>query len=96
MTSASGQIILTGIVVIAHPRSIDPQKGNRNIAFDVSLPVKDGKNATLGLLRYFTPEDRVDDLQKLSVNTFTEAFVVSKVCVYLLLQKPFLTYKTYH
>lgn len=82
-TSALGQIFLTGIVVLARPRSIDPQKGNRNIAFDVTLPVKDGREATLGLLRYFTPENRVSEFEKLWAqrDEFTEAFIVAKVCI---------------
>jgi hypothetical protein len=81
MTTATGLAILTGIVVLAHPRSIDPQKGNRNVAFDVNLPVKDGTAAALGLLRYFTPENRVADLQKIWTNSFTQAFIVSTVSI---------------
>jgi hypothetical protein len=77
--SSAGQILLTGIVVLASPRSVDPQKGNRNVVFDVSVPVKDGTNLALGLLRYFIPEDRVGELQKIWENTFTKAFIVSKV-----------------
>jgi hypothetical protein len=56
MTSP-GQIILTGVVILANPRPVDPQKGSRNVAFDVNLPVKDGRSRALGLLRYFTPEN---------------------------------------
>jgi hypothetical protein len=81
MASPAGQISLTGIVILANPRSIDPQKGKRNVAFDVTLPTKDGNKPTLGLLRYFTPENRVSELQKTSENTFTPAFVISKVCI---------------
>jgi hypothetical protein len=82
MTTSNGQIILTGVVILANPRPVDPHKGNRNIAFDVNVPVKDGKNETLGLLRYFTPEDRVGEFQKISQNTFTQAFVVGKVKIF--------------
>jgi hypothetical protein len=56
MTSP-GQIILTGVVILANPHPVDLQKGSRNVAFNVNLPVKDGKNRVLGLLRYFTPEN---------------------------------------
>jgi hypothetical protein len=84
MTSPAGQIFLTGVVVVAHPRAIDPQRGTRNVALDVTLPVKDGRNPTLGLLRYFTPENRVSELQRIWDNEFTEAFVVSKVCLSIL------------
>ena len=79
MTSPTGQIILTGIVILANARPIDPEKGNRNVAFDVTLPVKDGNTSTLGLLRYFTPENRVSELQQVWNNDFTQAFVVAKV-----------------
>jgi hypothetical protein len=78
MTSP-GQISLIGIVILASPRSVDPQRGNRNIAFDVNLPVKDGNSRALGLLRYFIPEDKVGEFQKVWENTFTKAFVVANV-----------------
>jgi hypothetical protein len=91
MSSAAGQIILTGIVMLAHPRSIDPQKGNRNLAFHVTLPAKDNHKPCLGLLRYFTPENRITDLQKIWENRFTQAFIVSKVRI----QSPFQK-KTFH
>jgi hypothetical protein len=76
--SSAGQILLTGIVVLASPRAVDPQKGSRNVAFDVNLPVKDGTNPAC-LLRYFIPEDRVGELQSIWENTFTKAFIISKV-----------------
>jgi hypothetical protein len=78
--SSPGQIFVNGVVILANARPVDPQKGNRNVAFDVNLPVKDGKKRTLGLLRYFTPETRVSELQKIWDNTFTEAFIIAKVC----------------
>jgi hypothetical protein len=78
--SSPGHVLLTGVVILTNSRPVDPQKGNRNVAFDVNLPVKDGKNRTLGLLRYFTPEDRVNEFQKVWENTFTQAFTVAKVC----------------
>jgi hypothetical protein len=82
MTSSSGQISLTGIVMLANPRSIDPQRGNRNIAFDVTVPSKDGNKPSLGLLRYFMPENRVNDFQKIWNKKFTPAFVVTKVRIH--------------
>jgi hypothetical protein len=78
-TTSPGHISLTGIVVLANPRAVDPQKGNRNIVFDVNIPVKDGNSRALGLLRYFTPESRVAEFKKVWDNTFTEAFIVAKV-----------------
>jgi hypothetical protein len=78
--SSPGQIILAGIVILESPRAVDPQKGNRNIAFDVNIPVKDGNDSqALGLLRYFTPEDRVEELQTVWDNDFSRAFIVCKV-----------------
>lgn len=77
--SSPGQIIVTGVVILTNPRPVDPQRGNRNVVFDVNLPVKDGKKRTLGLLRYFTPENRVNELQKVWENTFTQAFIAAKV-----------------
>jgi hypothetical protein len=62
--SSPGQIIVAGVVILTNPRPVDPQKGNRNIVFDINFPVKDGKKCTLGLLRYFTPENRVNEFQK--------------------------------
>jgi hypothetical protein len=77
--SSPGQIFVTGVVILANPRAVDSQRGNRNVVFDVNFPVRDGKRRTLGLLRYFTPEERVGELQKAWDNNFTEAFIVAKV-----------------
>jgi hypothetical protein len=41
--SSSGQIFMSGVVILASARSVDPAKGNRNVVFDVNLPIKDGK-----------------------------------------------------
>lgn len=94
MSSPTGQIIITGIIILAHPRPIDPQKGNRNVAFDVTIPVKDGNTSALGVLRYFTPENRVSELQKIWDNDFTQAFIVAKVSFPL--HKTFHFYNTFH
>jgi hypothetical protein len=82
--SSPGQIIVAGVVILTNPRPVDPQKGNRNIVFDVNFPVKDGKKRTLGLLRYFTPENRVNEFQKIWENTFTQAFIVAKVPFFIM------------
>lgn len=79
--ASPGQIVVAGVVILANPRAVDPQKGNRNVVFDVNFPVKDGKNRTLGLLRYFTPENRIAELQKIWDNNFTQAFIIAKVCL---------------
>jgi hypothetical protein len=80
MSSPAGQTILTGIMMLANPRPIDPQKGPRNLAFDVTLPAEDAHKPSLGVLRYFTPENRVADFHKIW-DDFTPAFVVTKVRV---------------
>ena len=80
MSSTSpGQILITGVVILANARFVDRQKGTQNIVFDVNFPVKDGKRNTLGLLRYFIPENRTNELDKVWENTFTEAFILAKV-----------------
>jgi hypothetical protein len=81
MSSSAGQVILTGIVMLANPHPIDPEKGNRNLAFHATVPAKDAHKPSLGLLRYFTPENRVTDLQKLRDDDFTPAYVTTKVSV---------------
>lgn len=90
MTSAPGQIFMTGIVVLTNPRAINPSRGNRNIAFDVNFPVEDGSHdQSLALLRYFTPENRISDLDKVWQDRFTKAFVITKVCIHFAI--PFYT-----
>lgn len=84
--SSTGQIIITGIVILSNPRAVDPQKGNRNVVFDVNFPTRDGRKRTLGLLRYFTPEDRVNEFQKIwdSQESFTQAFMIAKVRFFMI------------
>jgi ribosomal protein L1 len=77
--SSSGQIFISSVVILANARSVDPTKGTQNVVFDVNFPVKDGKKRTLGLFRYFTPENRVGELQKVWENNFTKAFIIAKV-----------------
>ena len=81
--SSPGQVFIAGVVILANARAVDPQKGNRNVVFDVNFPVKDGKKRTLGLLRYFTPENRVNELQKVWDNIFTQAFIFAKVSFHI-------------
>ena len=52
-----GQIMITGIVMLANARPVDAEKGTRDVAFDVNFPVTDGKKKTLALLHYFLPEE---------------------------------------
>ena len=82
--SSPGQIFVSGIVMLANPRAVDPQKGTRNVVFDVNFPVKDGRNCTLGLLRFFTPENRINELGKVWECTFTQAFIIAKVRIPIL------------
>jgi len=74
-----GQIMITGIVMLANARPVDAEKGTRDVAFDVNFPVTDGKKKTLALLHYFLPEERVNEMQKVWKNDFTEAFIIARV-----------------
>ena len=76
--SSTGQIFIAGIVMLGNARAVDPQKGNRNVAFDVTTAAKDGSKDTLGLFRYFTPENKINELQKIWNVQFTQAFVIAK------------------
>jgi len=78
--SSPGHIIVTGIVILENARPVKAPKGTRNVAFDVNFPVNDGKKRTLGLLRYFTPEERINELQQVWKNDFTEAFIIANQC----------------
>ena len=78
MTSP-GHIFLSGIVVLQNPRTLESEKRTRNIAFDVNLPIKDGKTNAIGFLRYFIPKSKVEKMQKIWDNELTEAFITAKV-----------------
>jgi len=77
--SSPGHIVVTGIVILANAHPVEATKGTRNVAFNVNFPVSDGKKRTLGLLCYFTPEERISEMQKVWENDFTEAFIIARV-----------------
>ena len=78
--SSPGHIFLSGIIILQDPRTLESEKGTRNLAFDVNLPIKDGKTKAVGFLRYFIPKPKVEEMQKIWENEFTEAFITAKVC----------------
>jgi hypothetical protein len=78
--SSPGFISLSAITVLASPRPIDPQKGIRNIVFDANFFIVDGsQTSTLGLLRYFVPEDMLSVIQTFSESNFQKAFINANV-----------------
>jgi len=62
--SSPGHIFLSGIVVLQDPQTLESEKGTRNVAFDVNLPIKDGKSKAAGFLRYFIPKSKIEEMQK--------------------------------
>ena len=75
---STGQIFIAGIVMLGNACAVDPQKGNQNVVFDVTIAAKDGSKDTLGLFCYFTPESKINELQKIWNVQFTQAFVIAK------------------
>ena len=80
MTSP-GYILFSGIVILQDPCTLDSQKGNRNVAFNINLPVKDGRKNALGFVRYFIPEERDNEMQKIWKEKYTEAFITARVTI---------------
>jgi len=79
--NSPGYISISAVAILASPRPIEPQKGNRNILFDANLFIADGtQSSTMGLLRYFVPDDLRNDLQTFFDESFQKAFVVANVC----------------
>jgi len=76
-----GYISLSAITVLACPRPINPQKGNRNIVFDANFFIIEGsQKSTLALLRYFIPDTMVNLIQTFSEKPFQKAFINANVC----------------
>jgi len=79
MTS-SGYVSISAITLLASPRPLDPQRGTRNIIFDANLFIVDGsQTSSLALLRYFTPANTSNPIQKFSSDTFQKAFIIANV-----------------
>ncbi|KAF8798914.1 hypothetical protein BYT27DRAFT_7177119 [Phlegmacium glaucopus] len=79
MTSP-GYISVSAITILACPRPVDPQKGARNIVFDANFYIVEGsETSSLGLLRYFVPDDMMNVVEKFSENSFQKAFIIANI-----------------
>jgi hypothetical protein len=80
MSGSLGFISISAITLLASPRPVNPQKGMRNIVFDANFFIVDGsQTSSLGLLRYFAPDNTPNLIQKFSQDTFQKAFIVATV-----------------
>ena len=80
--SSLGFISISAITLLASPRPVDPQRGTRNIIFDANFYIVDGsQTSSLGLLRYFAPDNTPNVMQKFSQDTFQKAFIIANVCL---------------
>lgn len=76
MNDIQGSIVITTIAMLASPQSVDPSKGPRNKIFHANLNVNDGReSSTLGLLRYFVPEDLLPMVE--GIHDFRQAFIIA-------------------
>ncbi|KDR70862.1 hypothetical protein GALMADRAFT_144341 [Galerina marginata CBS 339.88] len=79
MTSP-GFIPISTITVLASPHTVDPTKGDRNIVFDANFFIVHGsQTSSLGLLRYFIPDDMIELVRKMNDKAFQKAFVVANI-----------------
>ena len=83
-----GYMAISTIAVLASPQPVDAQKGPRNMVFDMNLYIaEDFEQSSLALLRYFVPDDMINNIQKITQKNFQKAFIVtniiSKMRVYL-------------
>ena len=79
MTTAS-YISIAAIVVLESPRSINPEKGQRNIAFDANFFAREStRSKSMGLLRYFVTDEIANEI---SPDGYHKAFIVANVCFY--------------
>ena len=89
MMTSLGFISLSAITLLASPRPLDPQKGTRNIIFDANLFIVDGSQTScLALLRYFTPDNTTNLMEKFSVTPFQKAYIVANVCLSIPIKIP--------
>jgi hypothetical protein len=78
--STPGSITISGVAVLQSPRAIDPQKGPRNVVFDASFCIVEGsQTASMGLLRFFAPNEMVNDIQEMAEKPFQKAFIIANV-----------------
>ena len=79
--NSPGSVTISGVVILQSPRSIDPQKGPRNVVFDANFCIVEGsQTVTMALLRYFAPPEMTSDIQNMADKPFQKAFVVANVC----------------
>ena len=86
--NSPGSVTIAGVVVLESPRPIDPQKGPRNVVFDVNLCIVEGsQTVTMALLRYFAPSEMTNEIQAMADKDFQKAFIVANVKAILFLFK---------
>ena len=79
-TYDNGHVVLSGISMIGNPRPIDPQRGDRHLAFDANFPVRDGMHkSSVGMFRYFLPPDF--DHSLIPNGKYTPVYVVANVSI---------------
>ena len=73
-----GSITITTIAMITFQRALEPSKGPKNKVFDINLNIRDGhEDTTLGLLRYFVPDNLMDSIE--NIKDFTQVFLVAMI-----------------
>ena len=78
--NSPGSITIAGVAVLQSPRPIDPQKGPRNVVFDINLCIVEGsQSVTMALLRYFAPTEMTNEIQNMAEKPFQKAFIVANV-----------------
>ena len=78
LTTTPGSITITALAMITFPRVLEPSKGPKNKVFNVNLNIRDGpKVTTLGLLRYFVPDNLMDTIE--NIKDFTQVFLVATI-----------------
>ena len=85
--SSLGYISISAIVVLAFPRPIDPEKGLRNVVFDVNFYITQGSQTlSMALLRYFAADDMLSTVQEIGRKDFQKALIVANVCSHFFLR----------
>ena len=75
-----GSVTIAGVVVLESPQPINPQKGPRNVVFDVNLCIVEGsQTVTMALLRCFAPSEMTNEIQAMADKDFQKAFVVTNI-----------------
>ena len=78
--NSTGSVTISGLAILQSPRAIDPQKGSRNVVFNVNFCIVEGSsNATMGLLRYFATNEMANEIQEMAEKPFQKAFITANV-----------------